>query len=115
MDIGNWLVKIGWIVVALGILFGLIFYGTIDKESYTQAKEIYEELDDNEFAKAEFVTEKTMYVAELTNAVIVLVGGIVGGLLIVGFGTLIESVNRMSQTQDQRLIEISRNTKIESI
>lgn len=111
MNIGNLLVKVGWGVAILGLLAGFIIYGNIDKESYTQSKEIYEELDDNEFAKAEFIAEKTIYTAELTNAIVVLVGGIIGGLLIVGFGTMIETMNR----QNDRLLEISRNTKIESV
>jgi hypothetical protein len=93
-------VKIGWGVAILGLVTGFIIYGNIDKESYTQSKEIYEELDNNEFAKAEFIAEKTIYTAELTNAIVVLVGGFIGGLIIVGFGTLIE--------QNQKLLELTR-------
>lgn len=100
MNIGSLLTKIGWGVAVLGLLVGFIIYGNIDRESYNQAKEISEELYDNEIAQAELVAAKTVYTAELTNAFIVFVGGIIGGLLIVGFGTLIE--------QNARLLELTR-------
>lgn len=100
MNIGSVLTKVGWGVLVFGLLAGFTIFGNIDREAYTQSKEIAEDLYDNEFAQAEYTAAKSIYTAELSNAIVVLVGGIVGGLLIVGFGTLIE--------QNARLLDATR-------
>ena len=82
-------------LIILGLLGGLIAYFSIDKESYDTAKEIYDELYDNEFAEAEYITAKTIYVNQLSSVIVTTLITSIGGLLIMGISSLISNQNQM--------------------
>lgn len=81
---------VGWVFMVGGFLLGVISYFGIDKEPYKNAKEAYESIPDNELAQASYQSALTIYNVQFTYAMSILFGGIVIGLLFIGFARVIE-------------------------
>ena len=84
-------------LIILGLLGGLIAYLNIDKESYDMAKDIYEELYDNEYAEAEYNAAKTIYINQLSSVIVATLITCIGGLMIMGVSSLINNQKQMIQ------------------
>ena len=97
MNIEKSLYYCGMGLIVLGLLGGLIAYFNIDKESYDMAKEIYEELYDNQFAEAKYNASKTIYVNQLSSVLVTTLITCIGGLLTMGVSTLISNQKQMIQ------------------
>lgn len=111
------LMVVGIISVAFGILVGGFSYITIDRETYNDTKEMAETLYDNETAQLEYVSAKALYDAEKDAALTTLFGGILSGLLFVGFATVIESLKSSEQASREMrdaLNQIKRNNQASS-
>lgn len=97
MNIEKSLYYCGVGLIILGLLGGLIAYFNIDKESYDMAKDIYEELYDNEFAEAEYNAAKTIYINQLSSVIVATLITCIGGLMIMGVSSLINNQKQMIQ------------------
>jgi ATP/ADP translocase len=87
---------LGWIFIGSGLILGMISYIGIDKEPYKNAKEVYENIPENELAQATYQTALNIYNVQFTYAMSILFGGIVIGLLFIGFAKVIELLKEKS-------------------
>ncbi|SMQ76009.1 hypothetical protein SAMN05444673_2611 [Bacillus sp. OV166] len=99
---------VGWVFMVSGILLGLITYGGIDKEPYENAKEAYESIPDNELAQAAYQTALNIYNVQFTYAMSILFGGIVIGLLFIGFARIIELLKEKNERDYKTAQLVSR-------
>ncbi|MBT2696330.1 hypothetical protein J7E79_02625 [Bacillus sp. ISL-40] len=88
---------VGWIFMVGGLLLGLIAYVGIDKEPYKDAKAIYEDIPDNEIAQASYQVALNIYNVQFTYAMSILFGGVVIGLLFIGFARVIELLKEKNE------------------
>lgn len=110
MTVDKLLFGFGILLVIAGVIGGIINFSNVDFEGYKMAKEVADELYDNEYAQAELATASAMYNAQLSYAVYTLFGGIIGGLLLVGFGRLLELANERNE-----LLRKSKDAKLDSV
>ncbi|MCA1027343.1 hypothetical protein LCM23_14690 [Cytobacillus kochii] len=79
---------IAFIIVAI---FGFIGgWNSIDHDTYDTAKEVYEELWDNEYAEASFNAAKSLWITEVYNLITVVSIILFGGFVLLGIGTIIK-------------------------
>lgn len=93
---------IGIFLIVGGILGGIIGWFSIDHESYQTAKEVYEDLYDNEFAAASYNTAKNIWLSEVSVVLTSLFASVIGGLVLMGFGKMIELQKRMIEVLDRK-------------
>lgn len=103
---------VGVLFVVFGLLVGGIAYATIDREAYNEAKEEARASWAGETEKATYSSEKMLYDSDRDAALSILFGGILSGLLLIGFGTVIESLREsegMNREIRDSLNQIKRN------
>jgi hypothetical protein len=100
----------GWALVAIGIIGSIIAYSNVDNESYETAKKVFDELYDNEFAEASYITAKQIYLAEMSNVISIAIGGIVSGLILLGLGRIIWILDKRKEN-DEKIITLLRENQ----
>lgn len=101
---------IGWagvIFISIGLFFGGYQLFTVDREEYSNAKEVADELWDNPYAAAQYQGASAVYHAELTFALSILLGGVFAGLLLLGVSRLID----ITAEQDDKLYSLLSQPK----
>ena len=94
----------GWIFIIIGIIGGGYVLSQIDYTSYKIASEVFSELSTNEFAEAKYVAAKTIFMSQLTFGISIIAGGIISGLSFLGFGTIIELLQKLvGKTEESTL------------
>ncbi|KZE67657.1 hypothetical protein AWM68_17950 [Fictibacillus phosphorivorans] len=105
----------GWILISIGIIGGIITYSNVDKESYKTAKEVFDELYDNEFAEASYITAKQIYLSEISNVISITIGGIVSGLVLIGLGRIIWILNKRKENDEKIITLLRENQNLRSL
>ncbi len=90
MEVEKLLRYAGMFLIVAAILGGIIGWASIDTEAYDSAKEVYEELYDNEFAEASYNAAHTVFISQISILITSVIGTLIGGLLVLGFGKMIE-------------------------
>jgi hypothetical protein len=105
MQIDGLLFTVGIILILAGVIGGIAGWTSIDHESYQTAKEIYEDLYDNEIAEASYVSAKTIWISQVSLVLSSAIGAIIGGLLLLGIAKMIELqiviANTLAKTEDK--------------
>lgn len=91
------LTVVGVLLIFSGLISGIYSFSKIDSKAYENAKEIFDKLPDNDFAEAAYNTTHQIYISEITYAVTVLFGGIITGLLFIGFARVIELLKEKNE------------------
>lgn len=96
---------VGIILIIAGVIGGIAGWNSIDHESYQSAKKIFEELYDNEFAEASYISAKTIWISQVSMVLFSAIGAIIGGLLLLGIAKMIELqtliANVLAKTADK--------------
>lgn len=107
--IENILKKTGIAIIIISIVGSIIGLFTIDHEAYRSAKEIADELWDNTIAQDQYAAIHTSYIIEISMVIVSLAGGIISGLLLIGFSTLIELKRKNVKVSEEILKELKLN------
>lgn len=99
---------VGIALIAIGVIGGVIGWVNIDREDYKNAKEVNEELYNNEFAEASYTTAKSIYLSNVSVVIVPTIVLIIGGLLIMGLGKMIELQVRITEKLEES-VRIQRN------
>jgi hypothetical protein len=91
MSIENLLRYAGLVLIALGLIAGTFGWSTVDFDSYKIAKEVYDDISDNEIAEASYNSAKTIFLSEISLVLGSAIGSIIGGLVLMGLGRLIDN------------------------
>ncbi|QNG60403.1 hypothetical protein H4O14_02430 [Bacillus sp. PAMC26568] len=110
MRIEKWLHYAGITLIAIGIIAGLSGIATMDNESYKSAKQVYEELPDNEIAAATYNAAKNIRLREISFILASLLGSVIGGLVLMGLSKMIMIQDKISDKLDS----IQYNQKFKS-
>ena len=102
MTIERLLRNVGIFLIVVGILGGLIGWFSIDHETYKNAKETFEELSTNEFAEAAYNTAKSMWISQVSMVLTSVFASVIGGLVLMGFGKIIELQKRMIEVLEKK-------------
>jgi hypothetical protein len=105
----------GWALIAIGIIGGIITYSNVDKESYETAKEVFDELYDNEFAEASYINAKQIYLAEISNVITIVFAGIISGLVLIGLGRVIWILNKRKDNEEKIITLLRENQNSKSL
>ncbi|HFK2719147.1 TPA: hypothetical protein ACG1DY_004996 [Escherichia coli] len=97
--------RIGITLMVLSVVGALIGLFSIDHDAYRSAKEIADELWDNTIAQEQYAAIRSAYLIELSMVIVSLFSGIIGGLILMGFGTLIH-------LQRETLYQSEKQTKM---
>lgn len=107
--IENILKKVGIAIIVISIVGSIIGLFTIDHKAYRNAKEVADELWDNTIAQDQYAAIHTSYVIEISMVIVSLAGGIISGLLLIGFSTLIELKRKNVRVSEEILKELKLN------
>jgi putative effector of murein hydrolase len=91
MNVAGALKIVGIAFIIAGVIGVFLGFATVDYDSYKQAKDISEELYDNEFAEASYNTAKSLYLSELSIVITSVIGSFIGGLVLLGFSQMLST------------------------
>ncbi|PAD67129.1 hypothetical protein CHH83_20590 [Bacillus sp. 7586-K] len=115
MKIEDWLKKIGLALIILSVIGSIIILIFIDHGAYWDAKKTAEELWDNSVAQEQYASALTTYIFEIALVIGSLFSGVIGGLLLIGFSTLIALQRKNIEISKDQLHYIKLSNQIEDI
>jgi hypothetical protein len=92
----------GILLIVVGIFAGTFGWSTVDFDSYNMAKEVYEDISDNEFAEASYISAKNIFLSELSMVLSLFIGSIIGGLLLLGLGRMLENQSEILEALNKK-------------
>lgn len=108
MKIDTALHWIGIGLIVVGVIWGLISFGSVDWSAYNHAKEILA-IDPSDMG---YAAEMALYSSKITAAITSMVGGVIAGVLFIGLSAVIESLQSSEQTNREMrdaLKQLNRN------
>lgn len=94
MRIDTVLTNLGVGIIAVGMLWGIISLAMVDWSAYNHAKEILA-IDPSDMG---YVAERALYSSKITAAITSMIGGVIAGVMFIGFAAVIESLQASEQT-----------------
>lgn len=83
--------------MAVGIIVGVIILFNINWDDFSMAKEVYEELPTNEFAKAEYVASVQIVMMQVSIALGSILSSIISGVFFHGFAEMLQTLKAINK------------------